>query len=377
MITIKAKSKIKTVLIFSLCFIPLLCYAEKTQELNKINKVIKSLQKTLSLNVNKKAKLQQELKANEEARGVLAVLRKKTVKQLRQQQSLYDKLCIKEQQYQKQLSAQQSSLVQQMRAAYMLEKQSHFKMLFNQPDFSKINRTFVYYDYLQNYRRQLIVKLNQTIQNIQKNQASIHKQEKRLLSAKQKQVLEDNKLKALQSDRKIILDTTNSKIKSQQQKLDELLAQKKALEKVISKLKLSSAAIKFIPSSAPWKKAMWPTHGVVKHLFGTSVANSQLKWDGVLIDAPEGQKVYAIAGGKVVFSEWLQGYGLLLIIDHGHGYMSLYGRNNSLYKKVGDAVTGADLVAEVGNSGGYERPSLYFAIRYNGRPVDPKIWCTS
>jgi murein hydrolase activator len=367
----------KFAILFFLCLVSGLGYAGKTQDLNKINKVISNLQKDLSVNVNKHVALQQQLKKNEEARGVLAISRKKTEKLLKQQQILYDQLQAKQRNYQKQLNEQQNNLFQQMRATYMLGKQSYVKVLLNQDDLARLNRTFVYYKYLQSFRWQLINELNRIIQNINKNQKVICKQEKRLLSAKQKQNREADKLKSLQNNRIIILKTTDLKIKTQKQKLNELLAQKKELERIIVKLKSSSASVKFTPSKAPWRRTAWPTQGVVRYLFGSPVAHSQLKWDGVLIDAPEGQKVYAISSGRVIFSQWLQGYGLLLIIDHGHGYMSLYGRNNSLYKKVGDVINKGDLVAEVGNSGGYEQPSLYFAIRYNGVPVDPKIWCRS
>jgi len=372
-------NKIKSIRYRLLCliflyFISIVCYANKAQELNKINKVIKNLQQDLSKSVSKQTVLQKQLKVNEEERGALAISRKKTDNQLKQQQFLYDKLCIKQKLYQNQLEEQRNILGQQMRAAYMLGEQSYFKILLNQDDPTKINRTLVYHKYLQDFRWQFIVNLNQTIQNIKNNQSAIYKQQQKLLTIKNEQILESKKLKILQNDRITILNNTDLKIKSQQQKLKELFSQKKELEKIIAKLASSSTA-KFVPANAPWQKAIWPTHGIVHYLFGTPVVNSQLKWDGVLIDAPEGQKVYAMGSGKVIFSQWLQGYGLLLIIDHGHGYMSLYGRNNSLYKKVGDKITKGDVVAEVGNSGGYERPSLYFAIRYNGKPVDPKIWC--
>ncbi len=122
-------------------------------------------------------------------------------------------------------------------------------------------------------------------------------------------------------------------------------------------------------------KLHWPTAGNVTTHFGTELGNSQLKYDGVLIQAPEGQPVHAIYQGRVIFANWLHGLGLLLIIDHGNGYMSLYGHNQSLYKKAGDTVKPNELIASVGNSGAPGPTGLYFEIRHNGQPVNPEQWC--
>jgi len=178
--------KIKFLLILSLCFISLFCYANKAnnkkQELNQVTDAIKDLQKDLSKTVNKQTTLQQQLKENEEARGDLATERKKTEKQLSQQQALLKKLYLKQQQYQQQLNEQQNDLLQQIRSTYMLEQQSYFKILLNQEDPAKMNRIFAYYNYLQNFRLQLIIELNQTLKNLQTTELAIRKQTQQLLS---------------------------------------------------------------------------------------------------------------------------------------------------------------------------------------------------
>jgi len=122
-------------------------------------------------------------------------------------------------------------------------------------------------------------------------------------------------------------------------------------------------------------KLHWPTVGDVATRFGTELGDSKLKYNGVLIQAPQGQPVHAIYNGRVIFANWLQGLGLLLIIDHGNGYMSLYGHNEALYKKVGDIVKPNDLIAAVGNSGAPGPTGLYFEIRHNGQPINPEQWC--
>jgi septal ring factor EnvC (AmiA/AmiB activator) len=120
-------------------------------------------------------------------------------------------------------------------------------------------------------------------------------------------------------------------------------------------------------------KLPWPVVGKLSHKFGS--ARTEVAWDGVLIDAKEGLEVQAVTRGKVVFAEWFRSFGLMIIIDHGQGYLTLYGYNQSLYKKTGDAVEAGDVIASVGQSGGRNKAGLYFGIRNKGVPIDPLEWC--
>jgi septal ring factor EnvC (AmiA/AmiB activator) len=120
----------------------------------------------------------------------------------------------------------------------------------------------------------------------------------------------------------------------------------------------------------------WPVKGRLTNKFGSVRAEStESIWDGVLINSAEGTEIRAVTSGKVVFSDWLRGYGLLVIVDHGKGYMTLYAFNQSLYRQVGEWVDAGEVIASVGQSGGRNLPGLYFGIRNNGRPVDPIEWC--
>lgn len=119
-------------------------------------------------------------------------------------------------------------------------------------------------------------------------------------------------------------------------------------------------------------KLTWPLKGAHNGIYSL---NEPQKLNGVLISAAEGTPVHAIYGGKVIFANWLRGFGLLVIINHGDGYMSLYARNQALYAKVGDLVTQNDVIAKIGKSGGFEKSSLYFEIRRNGIAIDPRQWC--
>ena len=117
----------------------------------------------------------------------------------------------------------------------------------------------------------------------------------------------------------------------------------------------------------------WPVTGQLAHKFGS--ARTEVTWDGVLIDANEGMDVKAVSRGKVIFAEWLRGYGLMMILDHGRGYSTLYAFNQSLYRKTGDSVEAGEVIASVGQSGGRSKAGLYFGIRNKGVPIDPLEWC--
>jgi septal ring factor EnvC (AmiA/AmiB activator) len=113
----------------------------------------------------------------------------------------------------------------------------------------------------------------------------------------------------------------------------------------------------------------------VRALFGRSRNAGKLKWNGVLIKASEGKDVRAVSHGRVAYADWLRGYGLLLIVDHGDGYMSLYGHNQALYKETGEWIEAGEVIATVGQSGGQQEAALYFEIRHNGKPSNPARWC--
>ena len=123
-------------------------------------------------------------------------------------------------------------------------------------------------------------------------------------------------------------------------------------------------------------RLLWPTSGTLIHHFGAPIESSELRYNGVLINATIGSQVHAIYSGRVVFSGALKGLGLLIIIDHGDGYLSLYGHNKALYKRIGSTVNRGETIASVGNTDAIDdKPGLYFEIRYNSRPLNPEQWC--
>jgi septal ring factor EnvC (AmiA/AmiB activator) len=191
-------------------------------------------------------------------------------------------------------------------------------------------------------------------------------------------------LESARKNRQSLLVALNHEIAQQDTQLNKLLDDEIKLQRLLKSIEfvlgdISQDTRGYLPFSKSKGKLAWPIQGSLRDIFGKSRGNTagSLKWQGVIIESNPGEEIRAIANGQVVFSDWMPSYGLLLIIDHGAGYMTLYGHNQSLYKSVGEWVEMGELVAVVGDSGGQDTPGLYFEIRHKGRPLNPTTWCSN
>ena len=193
----------------------------------------------------------------------------------------------------------------------------------------------------------------------------------------QKQI-EQAALGDIKKTRAQLLAKLDKDVRTKKEQLSRLKENEKKMQGLIASLQKAMDDFKFeaVPAK-PFAKLRgqlpWPIKGKLRKKFGSKRGES--RWDGVLIDAKEGAEIHAVTRGRVVYADWLRGYGLLAIIDHGKGYMTLYAFNQSLFKEVGDWVDAGDVIATVGKSGGRNQPGLYFGIRKKGKPVNPVKWC--
>ena len=186
-------------------------------------------------------------------------------------------------------------------------------------------------------------------------------------------------MKTSQDQRRELVAKLTAELQDQGRQLARLQSDERELNALIKGLE---QALADIPVEHPQQmqfaalrgRLPWPASGRIVSRFGTPRLGG-LFWDGVMISAPEGREVRAVHHGRVAFADWLRGLGLLMIVDHGDGYMTLYGHNQSLFKEVGDWVEADEAIALVGSSGGRERAGVYFGVRFKGRPVDPAKWC--
>jgi len=289
------------------------------------------------------------------------------------------------------------ALAAQLRADFVMSRTGKLKLILNHQDLAKANRMVVYHDYLRRQRLKKLVVMQKSVaglaelENRQREEAMLMERDV------EKNRIEQSALELLRNERNKLLAEIEQDYSSGEQQLNRLKESENELKTLIdtqAKWENSpadgqepetvgmnvqsqseeqgapSGAGK--PAAADFERLKgqlpWPVSG-------KSAANGmQSLWDGILIDAPEGTEVRAVARGKVVYSQWLSGYGLLMILDHGNGFMTLYGFNQSLYKRVDEWVEAGDVVAGAGQSGGRSQSGLYFGIRKYGKPVDPLAW---
>ena len=279
-------------------------------------------------------------------------------------------------------SEQQYYIKQQIRAAYEIGNQEYLKVLLNQEDPNEIARMLTYYDYFNQARSKQIEFYNLTLLGL--NRVTQELSEETLVLESQKRALstQQKSLASVQKEKKIALKALISQISTTGSALWKKEQDRKKLEQVLAKLQKSIANNIGEPQSEkPFAgmrgKLLLPVEGRISHRFGNQRNQGKLDWHGIFIDAAEGESVYAVHYGRVVFSDWLRGFGLLMIISHGEGYMSLYGHNQALFRETGDWVSAGEVIAAVGDSGGQAKTGLYFEIRIDGKPNNPQNWCVA
>jgi septal ring factor EnvC (AmiA/AmiB activator) len=218
------------------------------------------------------------------------------------------------------------------------------------------------------------------LQALEKVKSRIAAETKQLEKLRNRRLSEKEALEEKHRQRGTLVAKIGVELKDKDQRLQVMLKDEKELARLLGVL---AEALQDIPAESGESqhfaslkgKLKWPTKGKLTEQFGSKRRVANLRWQGVMIKAKEGAKVRAVSHGRVAFADWLRGYGLLIIIDHGDGYMSLYGHNQSLYKETGDWVEAGDAIAIVGESGGQQKTALYFEIRHLGKPIDPEKWC--
>lgn len=274
------------------------------------------------------------------------------------------------------LAEQRDALAAQLRAAYMAGREEHLKLLLSQKDPAVLGRTLVYYSYLGQARAARIADIEAAVRRLEELAAEEQLERVRLGEREADSARELAAVEAARQERGRTLLALNGQIKSRGDEIARLKRQAAALDKLIADLHkaLDRAPA---PSGQPFErvrgKLPWPVPGRIVAQFGQARGGG-LKWTGVLIATERGTEVRAPYAGRVVYSDWLPGLGLLLVIDHGGGYMTLYGHNDQLFKGLGQAVAAGELVATVGDSGGQARPELYLEVRKGTVAQDPRRW---
>jgi septal ring factor EnvC (AmiA/AmiB activator) len=346
-----------------------------------------------------------QLRAADEQVGETARALRETEAELTRKREALAALQARRDGLQQTLGAQRRELAVLLRAAYTVGDHAPLKLLLAQDKVADANRMLAYHGYLQRARSQRIAALTAELAELDALEREIAREQALLDAAHQRQRAQ---VAALEHDRKTRAATVaklDDRYQDRRTREQALGRDAKALERLLAQLRAAAAKAAAerraaevaaareraraddVPGAAPRPPPVqvaktapiqvgglgWPLSGSLLAGYGGRMPDGR-KSSGVLIAAAAGTPVRAVADGTVVFSEWMTGYGMILIVDHGNGYMSLYAHNDALLKDAGDAVKRGDAVASVGNSGGQGRAGLYFELRRNGQPVDPGTW---
>jgi len=277
------------------------------------------------------------------------------------------------------IQANREHLAQLMRASYQTGPYEPFKLLFNQQDPAQFSRMFDYYGYLARFRAGRMTDLRNSLSRLSDAQTRLKTEQAELERAAAAQKQRRDRLQTAQRKRAALVAALEERIASGGAELDRVNRDISRLQKLLDQLR-SKANIVQGPAGgfdAMRGRLPLPVDAPISARFGQPRAVPGSYWQGLFFQAAAGTPVRAVYPGRVVFADWLRGFGLLLIIDHGQDYMSLYSHNQILEKRVGDSVAAGETIGLVGDSGGMPRAGLYFEVRHRGTPRDPLLWCAS
>jgi len=378
---------LRTTIMFALISSPICSSAESTskepadikKELEALKAEISNFKKMLETTKGTRSELEQELETNE--KSINSTIKKiddieHDLNDGKKKIGLYGK---QQRDLLVQRDNQQTQLRAQIRASYQMGNQPYLKVLLNQEDPNKLSRMLTYYDYISRARSERIGEYNTTLSELDRVTAQLQLQTTKLNVDKLSLDKERQLLESVQKERLATVKSLNLEITRTGSRLENKVKDQKHLEELLARIADGAFNLPTqgdtVAFSSRKGRLLMPVYGTIKSRYGSRRGDGKLKWDGIVIAANAGDPVHAVHYGRVVFADWLRGFGLLMIISHGEGYMSLYGHNQLLYREAGDWVKAGEVIATVGNTGGQLEPGLYFEIRYAGKPTNPQQWC--
>lgn len=369
-------------------------------ELKQLEKSLAKLQQTLKKERAKRSKEERALQKSEQSIAQLGSDIKRIDNQLKGLNKNLQHYLANKAKLQRQLLNQQQALGELIKQRYKMGDQTPLKLLLKQKDPEQVSRMLTYFEKIRAHQSAQVIAFKALLTAQKDNNASIDETEQNLLKKRGSLAVSRDKLQASRALRKKNLAIIDKKIGANRSSIKKLAADKKRLNKVIQtiagalskrqaaqrqqlaklkrekQLRQQKLAAAKAADKRPFRqlkgRLKWPAKGKVVRRFGSKENN--LAYDGILIRTTQRSPVTAVHSGKVVFADWLRSYGMVMIVDHGSGYLTLYGHNDQLNKQVGDSVSSGEEIALSGSSGGNTRPGLYFAIRHNGKTTNPQSW---
>ena len=352
---------------------------ETRARLERLQRDIKEINAEISRDNKRKSKLQEQLRQAEVELGELQRDITANQRAVAASEAELDGLQAQRVDLEQARNAQQARIALELKTAWQMGQQGQVKVLLNQEDPHTVARAMAYYQYFFRARNDLVGQYRETLEDLRVLEERIAGTLDQLAAQQAELEQQQAQLVTAQAAREATLASLSTSIESKAEKLKQLEQDRKELEKLLEAIARAVADLEVPEHYQPFKAARgkmpWPLAAKRVNNFGRPRNEGKMRWQGVTIPAREGSKVNAIHHGRVVYADWLRGSGLLLIIDHGDGYMSLYAHNQSLLREVGEWVKAGTPVSTVGNSGGQEQAALYFEIRHQGKPVNPASWC--
>jgi len=276
-------------------------------------------------------------------------------------------------------SAQEALIEQAVRAAYVSGQEPYLKLLLNQQDPARSARMLNYYERFNRQRLERVQQFRETLSALLTTRTQIEAASRERDAAQTQLQAQLDSLDAEQAQRNTLLIALKDDIATRSGELQQLSEDRGRLEALIAKIQEAIASIpppeQLTPFAQARGKLPWPVAGTALNRFGAAYSDGNLHRAGIVMGAETGSPVRAVHPGRVVFADWLRGSGLLVVVDHGEGYLSLYANNQSLVKRKGDWVNRGEALARSGENGGTGNPGIYFEIRHNGQAQDPALWC--
>ncbi|RJG51589.1 murein hydrolase activator EnvC family protein [Motilimonas pumila] len=367
------KSKACSVFTAALLFLWFFPAVAQQTELENVKEQIKSHQANIKKQNEAIQAIEKELEVAEKEISKFAAKLNELNQESKQATSALHQLKLSAQTLEADKQKQQKLLAKQIASAYRTGKHDYLKVLLNQEDPTQIDRAISYYQYLNDARVKSLKRMQFTMTELSKNQQAQEQKLAELDNLKQQQKQQQKQLSNQQKEREAAVTELNNTIKGEQQQLHQLAEAEKHLSSKIKQTRKKLKKPKLEGLGKYKGKLRWPVKGKVLHSYG-SHRRGQVRWKGILISAREGNNIRSVSHGQVIYSDYLKGYGMVMVIDHGNAYMSLYGHNQTLLKAVGDTIQRGEVIALAGRSGGQKRSGLYFEIRHKGEPQDPVKW---
>ena len=390
---------------------PLALAANKTEKpkekLNNIHQRIESLTKELGKTKEAHADAADALKYSEKA---ISETNRKLFELQQAQKKHSESLQVLQSQksgLENTIEGQKNQLSKQIYQQYLHGQASYLQVILEAQDPSALARQLQYFSYISRARKALIADMQSNLGRVTKLNEETANALKQVVSLQAKQQAERKNLEMQKQAHSKVVEKLSSQINAQRNEIEKLKRDEKSLAQLMERLarapqakpqqstpsgksepdnqnrpqqalatneSLPSNAFDGVSFESLKGKLNLPVRGEVTNKFGNSRQDTGLTWKGLFIKSNEGNEVKSVANGRVVFADWMRGFGNLIIVDHGGGYMSLYGNNQALLRKLGDTVKGGDTIASVGNSGGNDTSGLYYELRSHSKPFDPMSW---